>query len=96
VTLFGLTTALLGSGCAASAALVQTTKAARGVEYARSSHAGEQAPYEFTLAEAYLAKSREESAEAAYQDANQLARKSQANASKAVERSRQVRAAGAK
>lgn len=64
------------------------------MEHARRSHAGEQAPYEFTLAEAYLAKAREESSEAQYQDANRMARKSQDNAAKAVENAKQRRNTG--
>jgi hypothetical protein len=90
----GLVALLSGSGCVAASAAVQSTKAARAVEHARRSHAGDQAPYEFTLAEAYLEKAREESSEAQYQDANRLSRKSQENAAKAVERSKQLRSAG--
>lgn len=93
-TAVGLIAMLGASACVASSAAVQSTKAARAVEHARRSHAGDQAPYEFTLAEAYLEKAREESSEAAYQDANRLARKSQDNAAKAVERSRQIRTTG--
>ncbi|MFT3921501.1 MAG: DUF4398 domain-containing protein [Myxococcales bacterium] len=89
-----ITACLSASGCVASSAAVQSTRAARAVEHARRSHAGDQAPYEFTLAEAYLNKAREETAEAAYQDANRLARQSQDNAAKAIERSRQVRTTG--
>jgi len=88
---FALVAVLGASACVASSAAVQSTKAARAVEHARRSQAGEQAPYEFTLAEAYLEKAREESSHAAYQDANRLARKSQENAAKAIERSRQMR-----
>ncbi len=90
----GLLALLSGSGCVAASAAVQSTKAARAVEHARRSNAGEHAPYEFALAEAYLAKAREEASQAEYQDANRLSRKSQENAAKAVERSRAQRAGG--
>jgi hypothetical protein len=58
------------------------------VEHARKSDARETAVYELTLAEAYLQKSREESAEAAYQEAIRLAKLAKEHAQRAVERSR--------
>jgi hypothetical protein len=83
-------------GCAPSVYAVQSTHAARAVEQAKRSHAGDHASYELTLAEAYLGKAREESSEAAYQDAIKFARLSRENAEKAIERSRQARTGAVK
>jgi hypothetical protein len=85
---------LCATACVASSSAVQNTKAARAVEHAKRARAAEAAPYEFTLAQAYLDKAREEASEAAYQDANRLARKSQENAAKAVDRARQSTSSG--
>ncbi len=82
------------SGCSASAYAVRSSQAARSVEHARHAQAGDYATYEFTLAEAYLAKSREESSAAAYQDAIALAKKSKENADKALEVTKQAHAGG--
>jgi hypothetical protein len=76
------------AACAPSAYAVHETRAERAVERARKLDARENAVYEFTLAEAYLQKSREESSEAAYQDAIRLAKLAQEHAQRAVEQSR--------
>lgn len=83
------------TACAPSAYAVHVTRAERAVEHARKSDARESAMYELTLAEAYLQKSREESAEAAYQDAIRLAKLAKEHAQRAVEQSRARSAAEA-
>jgi hypothetical protein len=84
------------TGCTSTAYSVNSSRAVRALEHAKRARAAEHARYELTLAEAYLAKAREESAQAAYQDAIQLARASKQNAEKAVERARQAREGTAK
>ncbi len=82
VCLFGLT------GCGAAAYSYNVVRAARSVEQAKQVGADKLAPFEMTLARAYLNKAREESAEAAYQDAVHFAQMSRSVADRAAERSR--------
>jgi hypothetical protein len=81
----------VAAGCASAAAAVRTSRATAAVERAAKSGAGEEFPYEMTLAQAYLAKAREESSEAQYQDALRFARLSLENAERAVELQRERR-----
>jgi hypothetical protein len=72
------------SGCASAAAAVNTTRAVAAIESARESGAGKAHPYEMTLAEAYLAKAREESSEAQYLDAIHYAQSAKSFAERAT------------
>ncbi len=76
------------AGCGAAAYSYNIVRAARSVEQAKQVDAEKLSPFEMTLAKAYLAKSREESAEASYQDAVRFAKLSRASADKAAARSR--------
>ncbi len=78
------------SGCGAAAYSYNAVRAARSVERARQVGAEKLAPYEMTLAKAYLEKAREESAEAAYEEAVHLAKLSRSIADRAVERARKA------
>lgn len=87
--------ALLGLGltlsaCGSLAYSVNVVRAARSVEQAKQVGAAERAPYEMTLAQAYLEKAREESAEAAYQDAVRFARLSKRYADEAAQKSKKT------
>lgn len=76
------------TGCGAAAYSYHVVRAARSVEQAKQVGAEQLAPYEMTLAQAYLGKAREESAEASYQDAVHYAKLSRSIADRATERSR--------
>ncbi len=78
---------LLG-GCGATVYSIHVVRAARTVEQAKQVGAELSTPFEMTLAQAYLDKAREESAEASYQDATHLAERAQAIAEVATERAR--------
>lgn len=78
-------------GCASAASAVATSRATRAVESAKGSGAGTEFPYQVALAEAYLDKAREESAEAQYLDAIHLAKRGRARAEEAVEAMRTQR-----
>jgi hypothetical protein len=79
------------AGCGSIGYSVNVVRATRSVEQARQMKAVDDAPYEIALAEAYLQKAREESSEAAYQDAIRYARLSRENADKAIELARRRR-----
>jgi len=83
------------SGCGAAAYSVNVVKAARAVERAKQVGAEKHAPFEMTLAQAYLDKAREESAEASYQDAVHFAKLAQSIGEAAAERSRGLSSKGA-
>lgn len=85
-----LVLALTLSACGSLAYSVNVVRAARSVEQAKQVGAVERAPYEMTLAQAYLEKAREESAEAAYQDAVRFARLSKRYADEAAEKSKKT------
>lgn len=76
------------TGCGAAAYSYHVVRATRSVEQAKQVGAEKLAPYEMTLAQAYLGKAREESAEASYQDAVHYAKLSRSIADRATERSR--------
>jgi len=78
------------SGCGPTAYSLNAVRAARSVEKAKQVGAMERAPYEMTLANAYLEKAREESAEAAYQDAVRFAKLAQRYAEEAAQKSRET------
>ena len=70
-------------------------KAASAVSAAKLAQADRYAPYEFTAAEEYLHKAREEAGYAEYQDAIEFGRKSEdlANRARAIAVSKQAEAA---
>ncbi len=79
---------LVAPGCGAAAYSVNVVRAARAVERAKQVDAEKLAPFEMTLAQAYLDKAREESAEASYEDAVRFAKLATAIGEAAAERSR--------
>lgn len=82
VPLLGLL--LVAPGCAARASYF-LMDAARTVQDARDADAEARAVYEYTLAEEYLKKAREEDGYSDYQAAEQLARRAREEALRAVE-----------
>lgn len=75
---------VLAPGCAARSGYV-LLNANRSVEKARSAGAPEKATYEYTLAQAYLAKAQEENTYNEYQQSERLAKTSMDWAQRALE-----------
>jgi hypothetical protein len=90
--------AALAAGCGPIEYMNQVgSKAANAVAAAKEAQAERYAPYEFTAAEEYLHKAREEAGYAEYQDAIEYGRKSEELAIKAraIAAARQSQGAGA-
>jgi hypothetical protein len=64
---------LAGAGCGPSLYTFNVVPASQAVEQAAQANAAEHAPYEYFAAREYLAKAREEAAQANYQDAIRFA-----------------------
>lgn len=79
------------SGCGAASYSYYSVRAARSLEQAKQIDAQQQAPYEHTMAEAYLRKAREASSEAQYQDAIHFAQWSERMSDRALEIARERR-----
>jgi hypothetical protein len=79
------------SACGAASYSYYSVRAARSVEQAKQLDTLHQAPYEHTMAEAYLRKAREASSEAQYQDAIHFAQWSQRMADRALQIAREKR-----
>jgi hypothetical protein len=68
--------AVLASACTAGRASFALVQAQQSVRQAQAAGAEEHAPYEITMAEAYLAKAREEASFSSYKTSVELARES--------------------
>ena len=88
-----LALAMLGCGPIQSTSLIMDADAQ--LEAARTADAPKYAPYEYTLADAYLHKAREEAGYAEYQDAIDYGQKAEdlANRARAIAVSKQAEAA---
>jgi hypothetical protein len=73
-------------GCSPWSAAVGARDAERALRAAEQAQAGQYAVYELTLSKLYLAKAREEAAEAHYALALRLLRQSEQNSHKALRR----------
>ena len=81
----------IATGCGAASYSYYALRAARSLEQAKQIDAVHQAPYEHTMADAYLRKAREASSEAQYQDAIHFAQWSERMAERALKISREKR-----
>jgi hypothetical protein len=73
------------AGCGPVAYATAASRAEALLEAAQEAHAERHAPYEYQAAEAYLDKAREEAGEAAYEEAVNLAARSEASSQKAID-----------